>query len=81
LTRRAARWLTALADQPRRSSWPPGREFTPEGRAAEVRKPKPVIASELGISQSYVGSLLREARQRGWLGPGIPSEPVKKDDL
>jgi hypothetical protein len=40
--------------------------------AEEIRKPKPVIAKELGISQTYVASLLREARKRGWLGPAIP---------
>jgi hypothetical protein len=40
--------------------------------AEEIRKPKPVIAKKFMISQSYVGALLREARQRGWLGPAIP---------
>jgi hypothetical protein len=34
--------------------------------------PKPHIAAELNISKSYVAALLREARQRGWLGPAIP---------
>lgn len=40
--------------------------------AAKIQKPKPAIAKELGISQSYVAALLREARQRGWLRPAIP---------
>jgi hypothetical protein len=35
-------------------------------------RPKPHIAAELGVSPSYVAALLREARQRGWLGPAIP---------
>lgn len=38
----------------------------------KIWKPKPIIANEFSISQSYVAALLREARQRGWLGPAIP---------
>jgi hypothetical protein len=37
-----------------------------------TRQPKPLIAKKLGISTSYVGALLREARQRGILGPAVP---------
>jgi hypothetical protein len=40
--------------------------------AAGVRQPKPAIARELSISQSYVGSLLAEARRRGLLGAAVP---------
>ena len=55
-----------------RSLGSPGRHAYRELLAEKIQKPKPVIAKEIGFSQSYVASLLREARQRGWLGPAIP---------
>lgn len=42
--------------------------------------PKPLIAAELGFSPSYVAALLREARQRGWLGPAIPGRAGEATD-
>jgi hypothetical protein len=37
-----------------------------------VRQPKPAIAREFSISQSYVAALLTAARRQGLLGPAIP---------
>jgi hypothetical protein len=46
---------------------------------AGCRKPKPFIATELCISQSYVRRLLTEARQIGMLGPAIPGRAGEAD--
>jgi hypothetical protein len=37
-----------------------------------VRQPKPAIARELSISESYVAALLTAARRQGLLGPAVP---------
>jgi hypothetical protein len=40
--------------------------------ASGIGQPKPAIARELSISQSYVAALLTAARRQGLLGPAIP---------
>jgi hypothetical protein len=47
---------------------------------AQVKKPKPDIASNLAISQSYVGALLAQARREGLLGPAAPGRAGETED-
>ncbi len=47
---------------------------------AQVKKPKPDIASNLKISQSYVGALLAQARREGVLGPAAPGKAGETAD-
>ena len=48
--------------------------------ASGVKQPKPVIAKELSISSSYVGTLLAEARRHGLLGAALPGRAGESPD-
>jgi len=47
--------------------------------AAELKRVKPAIARAEGISVSYVGALLAEARRLGELGPSVPGHVGETD--